>query len=159
MRPTVHEIARALSTLLAVLLLGLLAWVLVAEADVYYQSPYDGVAFPCDGQVHGVGYNWGGVPVRAGLKLDSVIIMLDLPPGHIGDAWYQSPYNPFALNPVKLYGEAHGAAPADRWLRIPWTKDWAGRITMAADSYLYAVCSGGGVMGIYVAVYYLDGTP
>ena len=60
---------------------------------------------------------------------------------------------------MKLYGEVPGQAPPDQALRIPWRKDWHGKITMAADSYLYAVCSGGGVMGIYIAVYYFDPAP
>ena len=145
-----------LIVLLNILLWGLVAWVLVAEADVYYQSPYDGVGIQCDGELRRVGYNWGGVPIRTGLALDSVILMLDLPPGHEGDAWYQSPYNPFALNPVKLYGEVHGKAPLDQWARIPYETSWHGRITMSADSYLVAVCSGGSVMGVYLGVYYED---
>lgn len=125
--------------------LAALPWLLVAfllapdpaDAQTFFHTAYDGVAFPCDGRVHGVGYDWPGSAMPpVGYRVEDITIILDTPAGVIQvDWWMQSN----TASPFLVYFDAHVGPEAAARRTVPlWPKK---SVITAQDSYLYAVCA------------------
>ena len=122
----------------------LLLWLLVAflvaapaDAQTFFWTAYDGVAFPCDGLVHGVGYDWPGSAMPpVGYRVEDITIILDAHPGLVGvDWWMQSN----TASPFQVYFDAHVGPEASAKRTVPtWPKK---PIITARESFLYAVCA------------------
>ena len=123
-----------------------------ATAQTFFATAYDGVAFPCDGRVHGVGYDWPGSAMPpVGYRVEDITIILDAAPGLVqADWWMQSN----TAVPFRVYFDSHlGPESAGRRTVTVWPKK---PILTAPESYLYAVCTvqPGAYPVIGLSVYY-----